>query len=175
MSINFTARHAEITDQARKYCARRIKALEKRLGYPVETDVILSTEKYRHKVEINIKIKGSTINTFEETNDMFSSMVAAFDNIERRIKKERDKLRERKRRKIKSADTEPGPAEEESDRDVRIIPSKDYSLKPMSIEEAVMQMESGRREILAFRNIDSGKWAFLYRRKDGHFGIVEPE
>jgi putative sigma-54 modulation protein len=175
MNINFTARHTEITDQTRKYCARRITALEKLLGYPIETDIILSTEKYRQKVEINIKIKGSTINTFEETSDMFSSLVAAFDHIERRIKKERAKLKERKRRKPKTAEMEPGSAEEEREGVARIIPSKDYSLKPMSIEEAAMRLESGRREILVFRNIDTGKWAVLYRRKDGHFGIVKPE
>jgi putative sigma-54 modulation protein len=175
MNINFTAKHTEITDQIRKYCERRVKALEKRLGYSLETDIRFSTEKYRHKVEINIKIKGATLNATEETNDMFSSVGAAFDNIEKRVKKERDKLHERKRRKGKEPEIAAPATADEEEVERRIIRSQDYSLKPMSIEEAVLQLDSGRREVLVFRNFDTDRWAVLYRRKDGHFGLVEPE
>lgn len=175
MNINLTARHTEVTDQTRKYCERRVKALEKRLGYPLEADVILSTEKYRHKAEIKIKIKGATLNTMEETSDMFSSLVTAFDHIEKRIKKERDKLRERKRRKGKEPEEPPSEVTEEEEGAKRVIRSQDYSLKPMSPEEAVMQLDAGRREVLVFRNIETGRWATLYKRRDGHFGLVEPE
>jgi putative sigma-54 modulation protein len=175
MNINFTARHTEITDQTRKYCERRVKALEKRLGYALEADVILSIEKYRHKVEVKIKIKGATLNTMEETSDMFSSLVAAFDHIEKRIKKERDKLRERKRRKGKEPEGPPTAVTEEEEGGKRIIRSQDYSLKPKSVEEAVMQLDASRREVLVFRNFDTNRWAVLYKRKDGHFGLVEPE
>ena len=58
MNINYTARHATITPEIKKHCERRLRAIEKLLGYPVEADLILSVEKYRHKAEINVKIKG---------------------------------------------------------------------------------------------------------------------
>jgi putative sigma-54 modulation protein len=110
----------------------------------------------------------------EETNDMFSSIGLAFDNIDKRVKKEREKLQDRKRRKNR----EVGPAPilpETEDQPVRVIPSRDFSLKPMSVEEALLQMESRKKEVFVFRKFDSEKWAVLHRRKDGHYGLIEPE
>jgi putative sigma-54 modulation protein len=174
MNINYTARHTSITPEVKKHSERRLKSIEKLLGYPVEADLILSVEKYRHKAEINVKIKGATLNTVEETHDMFSSMGLAFDNIEKRVKKEQEKLRGRKRRKNREVMSIPPPLETE-DQPVRVIPSRDFSLKPMSVEEALLQLESRKGEVLVFRKFDSEKWAVLYKRKDGNYGLVEPE
>jgi putative sigma-54 modulation protein len=172
MNINFTARHIDITPDVKKYCERRISSIEKLLGFPVDVDLILSVEKYRHKVEINVKAKGTTFNTVEETQDIMNSLNIAFDNIDKRIKKEKEKYRERKRRKTKG--TFPIP-EEPTEQRPRVILNQDYSLKPMSLEEAVMLFESGKNEIFVFRKFDSEKWSVLYRRKDGNFGLVELE
>jgi putative sigma-54 modulation protein len=172
MSINFTARRTKVTPEIKKYCAKRLKALEKMLGYSLEADLLLSVEKYRNKVEINVKTKKSTINTIEETHDMFSSLVIAFDHIEKRIKKEREKLRERRRNREIETFTLPEEAEE---RQKRVVRSQSYSLKPMSLEEAVVQLEATRDEVFVFRMIDSEKWAILFRRKDGNYGLIEPE
>jgi len=174
MNINYTARHTSITPEVKKHCERRLKAIEKLLGYPVEAGLILSVEKYRHKAEINVKIKGITLNTVEETHDMFSSMGLAFDKIEKRVKKEQEKLRGRKRRKNREVVSGPLPLETE-EQAVRVIPSRDFSLKPMPVEEALLQLESRKKEVFVFRKFDSEKWAVLYRRKDGNYGLVEPE
>lgn len=174
MNINITARHATLTPEIRKYCERRIQSIEKLVGHPVEADMILSIEKYRHRAEINVKTKGATLNTIGETQDMFSALGVAFDHIEKRVKKERDKLRERKRRRTREAEMYP-PAPETAEQPKRIIPSRNTSPKPLSIEEAALQLESSRKEILVFRKSDSEKWAVLFRRKDGHLGLIEPE
>jgi putative sigma-54 modulation protein len=174
MKINYTARHTNITPEIRKHCERRLKSIEKLLGYPVEADLILSVEKYRHIAEINIKIKGATLNTTEETQDMFSSIGLAFDRIEKRVKKEREKQRERKRRKSKDLDLIP-PVSGEEETVTRVFRSRDFSLKPMSVEEALLELESSKREVFVFRKFDTEKWAVIYKRKDGNFGLVEPE
>ena len=174
MTVNFTARHFSITPEIKKQCARRINNIEKLLGYPVEVNLILSVEKYRHKVDINVKTKGMTLNDVEETQDMLSSLIVAFDNIEKRVKKEKEKFRERKRRKNKEMAGFPTSPDEE-DTEKKVIRSENYSLKPMSIEEALMLFESGKKEVFVFRKFDSEKWAVLYRRKDGHYGLVEPD
>jgi putative sigma-54 modulation protein len=174
MNVNYTARHTSITPEIKKQCERRLKSLEKVLGYPVGADIILSVEKYRHKVEINVKTKGATLNTVQETQDMFSTLGLAFDHIEKRIKKEREKLKERKRRKQRNRDSLVPPVIAEEPRS-RVILSRDYSLKPMPVEEALLQLESRNREVFVFRKSDSEKWAVLYRRKDGNFGLIEPE
>ncbi len=174
MSVNFTARNTQITPGIEEYCEKRIQSLERVLGQKISVDLILSVEKYRHKVEINVKIKRALLNAVEETNEMMSSLGLAFDNIEKRIKKEREKLRERKRRKIREKEVLSSPIEaEESQR--RIIRSRDYSLKPMSVEEALLQFDLENKEVFLFRKLGSEKWAAIYRRKDGNYGLVEPE
>ncbi len=174
MKINFTGRHTDITPDIKKYCIKRVKNLERLLGTSIEADLILSVEKYRKRVEINVKSKRMTMNAAEETHDLLSSLDVAFDNLEKRLKREREKLRERKRRKNREKDIFPqtvGPEEQRR----RVIRSDDYSLKPMSVEEAIMQLDVNKKDIFIFRRSDSEKWAVLYRRKDGHYGLVEPE
>jgi putative sigma-54 modulation protein len=174
MSITYTARNAVLTDDIKKYCERRIASLEKLEGYPLESHLILSVEKYRHKVEINVKTKGATLYSVSETQDMFSSLGDAFDNIERRAKKEKEKLRERKRRKSKEPLATPAEADT-SERPKRVIRSRKISMKPMSVEEALLLFESSKDEVFVFRKFDTERWAVLFRRKDGHFGLIEPE
>lgn len=173
MNIKYTARHFTLTPGIKTYCERRVTAFEKLLGYPVDATLILSLEKYRHKVDINVKTKGATLNAVEETQDMFSSLGIAFDNIERRLKKEKDKLRERKRRKRE--ESLPAPDQDSGEQRRRVIRSRKYALKPMSVEEAVLLFETQKDEVFVFRTFDSEKWAVLFRRKDGNFGLIEPE
>jgi putative sigma-54 modulation protein len=174
MNINFTGRQTEISASDKKYCERRIANLEKHLGYPVEADIILSVEKYRNKAEINVKVKGGTLNTIEETHDMKSSLVAAFDHIEKRAKKEKEKIRKKKRRTKKEL-LEPVPSETETEQEARVIRHQQFSYKPITIEEAVLLFSKSRDEVMVFRKFDTEKWVFLYRRKDGNIGLAEPE
>ncbi len=173
MKISFTARHTEISPDMKEYCEKRLLSVEKILGYSVEADLILSVEKYRNKAEINVKTKRMTLNTVEETQDMASSLSLAFDHIEKRVKKEREKLREKKRRRIRQREEETVPFEGEQQK--KVMRSRNYSLKPMTLDEAILQFEAGTMEVFVFRRFESEKWAVLFRRKDGHFGLVEPE
>ena len=148
-------------------------SIEKILGHSVEADLILSVEKYRQKAEINVKTTGMTLNSIEETQDMASSLSLAFDHIEKRVKKEREKLRERKRRRIRKREEAPIMLEGEEQK--KVFPSRNFSLKPMTLDEALLQFESNRMEAFAFRRFESEKWTVLFRRRDGHFGLIEPE
>ncbi|MFC2161282.1 ribosome hibernation-promoting factor, HPF/YfiA family [Acidobacteriota bacterium] len=173
MKINFTARHTEISSDMKAYCEKRLLSIEKVLGYSVEADIIVAVEKYRNKAEINVKTKGMTLNTVEETHDMKSSLGLAFDHIEKRVKKEREKLREKKRRRIKQKEEE--TVSFESEKQKKVIRSPNFSMKPMTLDEALLQFETSKKEVFVFRKFDSETWAVLFRRKDGHFGLVDPE
>jgi len=174
MTINFTARHTNITPEIKKYCERRLQSLQKILDHKITADIILTVEKYRHKAEIHVRIKKALLTAVEETNDMFSSLGLAFDNIDKRVKKERGKLRERKRRKNREKESFLLPVETE-EQQRRIIRSQDYSMKPMSLEEAFHQFELGKKDVFVFRRLGADKWTVIYRRKNGHYGLVEPE
>ncbi len=173
MNINLTARHTEITPQIREYCTKRIKPLEKMLGQPLEMDVVCSVEKYRNIVEIKVKTRIGIVNSMAETEDMVRSLGEAFDQLEKRLKKEKAKLREKKRRRRKQKETFFSPAREEPRK--KIIPSFDFSMKPMSVEEALFQLESDKKEVFLFQREDTGNWSVLHRRKDGHFSLISPE
>lgn len=174
MNINYTARQTQVTPAIERQCERRIRSLEKILGYPVEANIVLSVEKYRHKVEIVIRTKGATLNAEEESSDMVSSLGVAFDNIEKRVKKEKSKLRERKRRKGREAAV-PAPPAEPEEIEKRLVRSRSFSLKPMTLDEAIVMLDAGKEEAFAFRKFDSEKWAVIYRRKDGNYGLIDPE
>lgn len=174
MNINFTARHTSITPEIKQYCEKRLKSFEKIFGHRINADLVLSVEKYRNKVEINVRTKRTVLNAVEETQDMFSSLGLAFDNIEKRAKKEKEKLRERKRRKKGEKEAFSFPLERE-EQQRRVIRSQDYSMKPMSLEEAFLQFDLNKKEVFVFRKLGSEKWAVIFRRKDGNYGLVEPE
>jgi len=174
MKINYTARHTKVSEEMKQYCEKRIQSLEKLQGYPIDADILVSVEKYRQKVEINLKTKMATLNTVEETHDMSSALTGAFDHLETRVKKEREKLRKRKRRKIREVETYPSLMEE-GDRPKRMIRSQNYSMKPLSIEEAFMQLDTGKEDVFLFRTLETESWAVLYRRKDGNYGLIEPK
>ena len=174
MSLKYTARHTTITPDIEEFCEKRLKSLEKYLGRSIEVDLILSVEKYRKKAEIYLKSKKMTMNVTEETHDMLNSLGIAFDQVERRLKKEREKLRERKRRRARERLPLPPEAEEQESRK-RVIRSEDYSAKPMALEEAIQQLNLNKKDIFMFRSLDSQKWTVLYRRKDGNYGLIEPE
>ena len=175
MNVHFTARQTVLTPEVRQYCEKRLKALEKLLGSVLEVDIILSVVRMRNRAEIHVKDKGANdIVIVEETPEMTNSLNLAFDALERKIRKEREKLRERKRRKGRERKDLVLPVEAEEPHR-RILRSPHFSLKPMSVEEAALQLDMKNREVFVFRKEGSERWAVLFRRKDGNLGLVEPE
>ena len=175
MVVHFTSRQMELTPEIRAYCEKRLKALEKLMGSVIEVDLILSVEKYRHKVEIHVKAKGAGLVMMEETHEMMNSLNLAFENLEKKVKKEREKFREKKRRKGRERKQLSWPPEGEAEVSRRIIKSEDYSLKPLPLDEALLQFDLEEKDVFLFRKPGSEKWAVIYRRKDGHYGLIEPE
>jgi len=100
--------------------------------------------------------------------------VGAFDHLEKRVKKEREKLRGRKRRKIRPKVTYPSMIEE-GERPKKVIRSRNYTMKPLSIDEARMQLDASKENVFLFRMMGTEEWAVLFKRKDGNFGLIEPK
>ncbi|MBN2205784.1 MAG: ribosome-associated translation inhibitor RaiA [Candidatus Aminicenantes bacterium] len=174
MNIHITARQTEVTPEMRDFCEERLRALEKLAGSIFDADLVLSAQKYRHKVELNVKGRGRTIAMTEETADALSSLHRVFDRLEEKLKKERAKYREQKRRKGRERKSL-GPPEEPAEAGRRILRSPFFALKPMSVEEAAVQFEIKKREVLMFREPGAERWAVLFRRKDGNIGLVQPD
>ena len=98
MNVRLTARHMPLTAEVKLYCDKRLKGLEKNMGPVAELDILLSREKHRHGVELRAASRGLKAMVKEENADLFSALNEAFDGLEKKIKKEKEKLLERRRR-----------------------------------------------------------------------------
>jgi len=175
MQTSVTFKNLDSSENLRSYVSDKLNRFDKYLYNPAEANVVLSVEKFRHIAEINIKGDRLNINGKEETEDMYSAIDMVLDKLETQIKKSKEKNRERrtgsKFRDRADASTETAAGEDDFERQVKII-NIDY--KPMDIDEAVMQMELVDDNFLVFTNSRTNSINVLYRRKDGHYGLIQP-
>jgi putative sigma-54 modulation protein len=199
--IQVTGRHVSVTDAMKEYCRRRLACLH--LDYPkiIEVQVILDVEKYRHTAEVILHCSNHiTLEASAESDDMYASIDQVVDKIARQMRKYKTRLmrHHRPRRhgirhleekvlrwewadegeEVPQADLSPAPAEEETvvpdQSGPQVIHSEKYPVKPMFIDEAVLQMEMSSKQFLVFLNAKTEKVSVMYRRKSGDFGLIEP-
>lgn len=179
MQLTVTFRHMDSNEQLREYVKEKIMRIKKYLDHQVEAQVVLSAEKFRKIAEITLWTNGYTINCQEETGDMFSSIDMVMDKLERQIKKFKEKIQHFKpnqqagtaRLKMEVISSE----SLEEEREPRIIKTKSFSTKPMTLEEAVLQLELLNNNFLVYVDAQTQNVNVLYKRKDGDYGLIEPE
>ncbi|HYA11489.1 MAG TPA: ribosome-associated translation inhibitor RaiA [Thermodesulfovibrionales bacterium] len=172
MNIIVTGRHLEVTPALKKYAEEKIKKFNRYMSNISEAIVTLSVEKYRHKVEVLLKVNGVLIQAEGITGEIYSSIDEVVEKLERQVKKYKEKLVSHRKGEGKASGTEmKATAVEETG---RIIKNKKFELKPMSPDEAAMQMELLDKNFFVFTNDSSGNINVIYRRNDGNFGLIEP-
>lgn len=179
MEVAVTFRHLEATDALRNYACEKVAKIRKYINNPTDASVILSLEKHRHMAEIIINVNRTTINAKEVTEDMYAAIDLAMDKIERQVKKYKDKIKNHKpdhalqdkrvRYNIVSSESF------EKDKQTKIVRTESIFIKPMSLDEAIMQMDLVKKDFLVFTNAESQKVNVLYRRGDGDYGLIEQE
>lgn len=175
MQTSVTFKNIEPSEHLKSYVGDKLNRFDKYLYNPAEANVVLSVEKFRHMAEINITGDRLNINGKEETDDMYSAIDMVLDKLEKQIKKNKQKNREH-RTGSKSwtqniIDEDTAFTEDEDTGGIRI---RHIEYKPMDIEEAVMQMDLVTDNFLVFTNAISNKVNVLYRRKDGDYGLIQP-
>jgi putative sigma-54 modulation protein len=179
MQISVTFRHIESSEALKDYAIKKLSKMDKYIDSPLEANIVLGIEKFRHQADITVTGDGLKIKGREETGDMYSAIDLAMEKIEKQLKRFREKPRTIKAaRNLKSLEARLNVIDATSNNDTeapQIIRSRVMEAKPMDIEEAVMQLKSGNDEILVFTNSQSTALNILYRRRDGNFGLIEPE
>jgi putative sigma-54 modulation protein len=173
MNVHYTSRKTAITPQIKAYCEKRLARLKDLDDDVLDVNIILKTQKIRNKAEIHVRAIGVGYVVIEETPDMMDSLNRAFDTVEARIRKDRAKWRETKRRGGRERKAL-APAVAVPEPENRVIRANYFSLKPMTLEEAIIQLDAKAKEVFLFRREGSQSWAAVYRRKDGQYGLVEP-
>lgn len=175
MQTTVTFKHIDPSEHLKAYVSDKLDRFDKYLDNPAEANVVLTVEKFRHIAEINIAGDKLTIIASEETNDMYAAIDMALDKLEKQIKKSKQKIRERRsasknrnRSKLEETDILP---DEDAERQIKI---RNIEYKPMDIEEAALQMDLIEDNFLVFSNARSDRVNVLYRCKDGHYGLIQP-
>ncbi|MDD5286460.1 MAG: ribosome-associated translation inhibitor RaiA [Desulfuromonadaceae bacterium] len=180
MQVTTTFRHMEQSDALKSYAEEKLERIAKYIDEPINGQVYFTVEKkIRHIVEIVITAKGVSTKASEATNDMYAAIDAVVDKIERQLKRYKEKIKAHKpngdehgrqlSKKIFEADSIKDSAEPV------VIRTKIETAKPMSVEEAVMQMDLLHKDFLVFTDSVSSEIKVLYRRKDGNFGLIEQQ
>ena len=174
MKFTFTEKKMDSSEELRAYAERKIGKLERFFKSESNAYVTFSIERGRFLAEITIQNNGLFYRASELTNDMYASIDSGVAAIERQIRKNKTRLEKRLREGALERETVPAyaPAEEE-DEEFRIVRSKRFSIKPMSPEEAILQMNLLEHEFFVFRNDEEdGAISVVYRRKNGGYGLI---
>ena len=180
-NVKVTGRHLQVTEAISDYVTRKIESLH--LDYPkiIEAHVILEVAKYRHSAEVVLVCSNHiTIEACEETDDMYAAIDAVTDKVARQMRKYKTRLmRKHRPRKdiVQHLDEhvlESEPSEEDEHQEHAVVRTERLPVKPMFVDEAVLQLEMSHRQFLVFFNARSSCVSVLYRRKSGDFGLIEP-
>lgn len=176
MKITVTGKNIDVTDSLRDTVIRKISKLDKYFNPDVETQVTLSVQKNHHIIEVTIPFNGIILRGEESTGDMYTSIDNVLDKLEKQIMKHRTRL-ERKLREnsLKMFDKQPGEADDEEEYNPSIVRTKKFAMKPMPVDEAVLQMDLLGHSFYVFQNAETEEVNVVYKRKDGRYGLIEPE
>lgn len=175
MRINIKAKNMEVSDYLRDMVNKKVGKLERYFSPATEAFVTLSIEKSRHIAEITVLKSGVVMRAEEATGDMYASVDGALKKIEGQIRKYRTKLERRFQDKTFAT---AAPIFEENDveaEELAVMRTKYYTSKPMSLDEAIMQMEMLGHTFFVFVSAEEGSVNVLYRRYDGGLGLLIPE
>lgn len=174
MRTSITGKNMEISDSLKSHIEKKLAKLDKFVTDEEEIQVRLSQEKGKsNTVEITIAFDGAILRAEETTTDMYSSIDKAVDIILRQIRRHRTKLEKRLRA---GAFEEEVPAETvEAMEDILPVRTKRFSMKPMSVEDAITQMDMLGHTFFLFLNDETNSTCVVYKRQDGNYGLLEPE
>lgn len=176
MKIILSGRNISITESLRKQVEKKVKKLERYFEPETEAQVTLSVEKNRHIIEVTIPFNGNVLRGEESTDDMYASIDLVLDKLERQIHKHRTKLA----KSIKQGAFKEKPLfikdlDLDGYSEPKIVKTKRFAMKPMLAEEAMLQMELVGHSFYVFANAETDEVNVLYKRKDGNYGLIEPE
>jgi len=174
MQTDITFKNMDSSDALKDYALKRLSKMDKYIDRTAEAHVVLSVEKRRHKADVTLTANSAKINAVEITEDLYAAIDMVMDKLERQIKKHKEKLQGKKTQQGKASQLLPiAPSNKKAK--PRLIYEKNYYVRPMSIEEAIMQMGIIPDNFIIFQNTESKQINMLYKRQNGDLALVEPQ
>ncbi|NMO96641.1 ribosome hibernation-promoting factor, HPF/YfiA family [Paenibacillus lemnae] len=186
MQFSIRGQQIDVTDALKDYVDKKLSRLEKYFDAPPTSEgyVTLNVIRGLHTVEVTIPLPGVMLRAEDRSDDMYASIDAVVDKLERQIRKHKTKLNRKFRQEgsLKTLFVENGSAagvvaldhEEETDDDeLEVVRTKRFTMKPMDVEEAILQMNMIGHDFFVFTNIESQEVNVVYKRDDGKYGLIE--
>jgi len=175
LQITVRGKNIEITDALRDYATKKVGRLEKYVDRPLDATVTLAVEKDRHKVEVTATVNGLILRGEEATPGMYASIDLVIDKLEKQVERYKTRIA----RRLRNDDAKNGranalPPLPEGEEGPQVVRSKRFPIKPMAVEEAIMQMNLLQHDFFVFTDAESEQFAVVYKRKDGNYGLIEP-
>lgn len=178
MQVNVRGKNLEVTPALREYVEKKLSRIGKHFDEELGAHVNLCVERNLHKVEVTVTVGALILRGQESSDDMYGSVDLVIDKLERQVRKFKTRVY-RKQRRVAAAGAEESAvllAEPELDEpEGHVVKSKRFAVKPMSTEDAIIQMELLSHDFFVFRSAETEAICVLYRRKDGNYGLLEPE
>ncbi len=175
MRVSITGKNIEISEYLRDLAIKKMSKLDRYFSADTEAQVTMAVERNRHIVEVTIPYPGGIIRGEEVTGDMYASIDNVITKLERQIIRHRTKLEKNLRAEAFTGEQLPEGYDEDEDDSPHIVKVKRFSIKPMSVDEAVLQMDLLGHSFFVFSNAETDSINVLYKRNDGNLGLIEPE
>ena len=178
MKFQYSEKKVKLPKNVAAYAEKKVMKLARYFEEDAEALVVFSVEKNRNNVELTVHGAGTWFRARESTSDMFASIDAAVGTIEGQIRKNKTRLARRLRKDafVRAVDAEETSFTESTEDELDIVRVKSFYFKPMTREEAVLQMNLLEHNFFAFRDEDNdGSFAVVYRRNDGGYGLIDDE
>ena len=176
MKFQFSEKKVSLPSSVHAYAEKKVMKLERFFRDDAEALVAFSVEKDRNKVEITVHAANTYFRASEATSDMYASIDAAVSTIERQIRKNKTRLARRLRQDafVRSAEVTSFAPEAEEEGHFEIVRVKEFPMKPMTREEAILKMNLLEHNFFAFKDEENGEaFAVVYKRNDGGYGLIE--
>ena len=185
MQVSITGRHIEITDAMRNHVEKRLGHVKRYFDGLLDAQVVLTVERHRHVAEMTLYANSICMHGHEATGDMYTSVDKVVEKIERQLRRYKGKLQSHRQARKGKAEELPtlsvrldvldSEDVESSVEHPRVIRSQRFHIKPMSLDEAVMQMDLLQQDFLVYREAQQNRINVIYRRPDGNYGLIDPE
>ena len=175
MKFQYSEKKVKLPGNVHAYAEKKVMKLARYFEEDAEALVVFSVEKNRNKVELTVRGAGTWFRANEATSDMFASIDAAVGTIEGQIRKNKTRLARRLRQDAFTRSVEETSfAADEPEENLEIVRIKKFHMRPMTREEAILQMNLLEHSFFAFRDEDNGgSFAVVYRRNDGGYGLID--
>ncbi|MGB2982893.1 MAG: ribosome-associated translation inhibitor RaiA [Candidatus Bipolaricaulia bacterium] len=173
MKIKIAERHTDASGSLRSYVVEKTEALERYFDRIVSVDVVLSVEKQRQIADFHAHLTNKKLITArEESTDMYASIDRGVDRLKRQLMKFKDQLHEVKGRGGSGVRSEEGADQPIAEK--QILRTETYFHKPMTAEEAALQLDAVEKDFLVFIDAETDEVGIIYHRRDGNYGLIEP-